>query len=97
RFLSARYRVADAGSFTNEIHWYDFDAAGRVTIDHGELDAGGYLIAGRGGTRITYDDVGRRESAYSFSGSGSVFNEEINERWSFDQYIKEIYSYDDQD
>ncbi|WP_238175986.1 putative Ig domain-containing protein, partial [Kribbella albertanoniae] len=98
--LSNRRRVkanfTRPGSTTAEqerILFYDYDAEGRMTVVEG-LGANGTVVAGRQGTTIKYDKIGRRLQAEKFVDTGQGTTAK-GIGVSFAYFREEGYGYDD--
>ena len=105
RHVHSIYNKAGGSAQTTD-HWYLYDMEGRVTLSQGTLKNGQIqMLTGDGNhgvsVRITYDVLGRRLSAetytgydedidYRFHGTGGY----VADRWNI--YKQELYSYNDQ-
>jgi hypothetical protein len=94
RRIQATYtQTAAEGAHATE-GWYDYDAAGRMTVSNGALSGGAIRLKVRtsGSVQISYDTVGRRRGTTEYVRANTTAHPTIR---TWDTMRDERYTYDD--
>src|SRR5262249_4593932 len=66
RRIEATYSQTTADTPQPSDEWYDYDAAGRMTVSNGTMSNGAISLLATGNVRISYDSVGRRSETTEY-------------------------------
>lgn len=91
RSIDAAYRLSPTQATLTSSKWFTYDAEGRMTRVDGQLSNGQI----QGGTRLTYDALGRRATAYVWAGEQSGYDSDRQANVHWQEYREERYSYND--